>query len=656
MADSDVSDIASPPSKKARQGDIMSLFKSGPIKTTSKNEIGKENKPNNTETEIQDDTSSVQVTEPEAPTTPTARRPSIGTPKSGKKRSREEIEANKAEREKKKKEKETREELRKQAWAQELERRKEKKRIKEEEKQKREEQRKAEKAERDERLKKQAEDKKEKEEQRRLEKLKKDEEKAKLLLEKEEQKRKKEEEKIKEEKQKEQARLLEEEKKRKKEDKFKSFFSSKKRVVTSTQVDVVSRWSKFEVRENQTLAPIRYVDLDQEKIDRLDEILYDNKNSGNTFLDEIKKRKPESRGTFKRILNKDDDCKLINPELELALKKGSKMKLLQFHRNYRPAYFGTFRKKTSVTGKCPFHKDTNLFDYDFDSDEEWDEPEDGEEIDQNDEKSDEEMDMEDDENNGFMVPHGYLSSDEENQEENDKDLFQSSADRQKAKQATYDKMRKMKIKKLNINIRTKLDLKPIFILDMKHHPINLVHDYVTIRKPRVQKPKAIPKPKLNPENNEKVVTNDKSPGKSSKKTPEPAPKTPKTPSILGFAKKVTDSEKATQLFNAAQKAAQRQREKKEEEQRKKAEAEAKKLEAEKAKKADAEKAKKVFSNAQDNNTDNPNQGASGKINVLTPKRKKKVALKTVSVVAEKSTQPTLSFAKKKKSDDVIVIE
>ena len=47
---------------------------------------------------------------------------------------------------------------------------------------------------------------------------------------------------------------------------------------------------------------------------------------------------------------------------------------------------------------------------------------------------------------------------------------------------------------------------------------------------------------LNPENNEKVVTNDKSPGKSSKKTPEPAPKTPKTPSILGFAKKVTDSE------------------------------------------------------------------------------------------------------------------
>ena len=101
MADSDVSDIASPPSKKARQGDIVSLFKNGPIKTTSKNEIGKENKPNNTETEIQDDISSVQVTEPEAPTTPTARRPSIGTPKSGKKRSREEIEANKAEREKK---------------------------------------------------------------------------------------------------------------------------------------------------------------------------------------------------------------------------------------------------------------------------------------------------------------------------------------------------------------------------------------------------------------------------------------------------------------------------------------------------------------------------------------------------------------------------
>jgi len=79
---------------------------------------------------------------------------------------------------------------------------------------------------------------------------------------------------------------------------------------------------------------------------------------------------------------------------------------------------------------------------------------------------------------------------------------------------------------------------------------------------------------------------DKSPGKgaSSKKTPENTPKTPKTPSILSFAKKVDSNEVRTQMFNSAQKAAQRQKEKKEDELRKKAEAEMKKIEAEKGKK------------------------------------------------------------------------
>ena len=43
------------------------------------------------------------------------------------------------------------------------------------------------------------------------------------------------------------------------------------------------------------------------------------------------------------------------------------MKLLQFHRNYRPAYFGTFRKATVLSGRHPFKKDTKLFDYDIDS-------------------------------------------------------------------------------------------------------------------------------------------------------------------------------------------------------------------------------------------------------------------------------------------------
>ena len=94
MADSDVSDIASPPSKKARQGDLISLFKNGQKKKT--NEVEKENKPNNTESDEITENISEPETQPETPSTPKTRRPSINTPKSGKKRSREEIEAKKA--------------------------------------------------------------------------------------------------------------------------------------------------------------------------------------------------------------------------------------------------------------------------------------------------------------------------------------------------------------------------------------------------------------------------------------------------------------------------------------------------------------------------------------------------------------------------------
>ena len=63
------------------------------------------------------------------------------------------------------------------------------------------------------------------------------EEKAKRLQEKEDIKRKKDEEKLREEKLKEEARLAEEAKKKEAENKFKSFFSGKKRIVTTTKVN-----------------------------------------------------------------------------------------------------------------------------------------------------------------------------------------------------------------------------------------------------------------------------------------------------------------------------------------------------------------------------------------------------------------------------------
>jgi Chromatin assembly factor 1 subunit A len=50
------------------------------------------------------------------------------------------------------------------------------------------------------------------------------------------------------------------------------------------------------------------------------------------------------------------------------------MKVLSFHEDYRPPYKGTFSKTSTVlTGRNPFEKDHNVFNYDFDSEGEWEE-------------------------------------------------------------------------------------------------------------------------------------------------------------------------------------------------------------------------------------------------------------------------------------------
>ena len=56
------------------------------------------------------------------------------------------------------------------------------------------------------------------------------------------------------------------------------------------------------------------------------------------------------------------------------MKVDSRMKVLSFHEDYRPPYKGTFSKTSAVlTGRNPFEKDHNVFNYDFDSEGEWEE-------------------------------------------------------------------------------------------------------------------------------------------------------------------------------------------------------------------------------------------------------------------------------------------
>lgn len=86
-----------------------------------------------------------------------------------------------------------------------------------------------------------------------------------------------------------------------------------------------------------------------------------------------------------------------------------RMKLLQFHEDVRPAYYGTWSKayngKSVVNGRRPFAKDTQTLNYDYDSEAEWDYDVDCEDI----------HTLDPDEDNDMLL----LESTDEEEEDND---------------------------------------------------------------------------------------------------------------------------------------------------------------------------------------------------------------------------------------------
>lgn len=120
-------------------------------------------------------------------------------------------------------------------------------------------------------------------------------------------------------------------------------------------------------------------------------------------------------------VNNDRSCPIYTDCSLAEVKKfKSRKQLLQFDKSHRPAFYGIWAKKSHVVGPCrPLRKDPDL-DYDIDSDEDWEEEDPGESLsdcDKDDEgesleegcsKSDDEDESED----GFFVPDGYLSENE----------------------------------------------------------------------------------------------------------------------------------------------------------------------------------------------------------------------------------------------------
>jgi flagellar biosynthesis GTPase FlhF len=87
---------------------------------------------------------------------------------------------------------------------------------------------------------------------------------------------------------------------------------------------------------------------------------------------------------------------------------------LYFAEDFRPAYVGTFSKKsTVVSGRRPFAKDKELFNYDYDSEGEWEEEEvcDGEDLGEDDGDDDEELDEYDKANKNEFIYDEFFRED-----------------------------------------------------------------------------------------------------------------------------------------------------------------------------------------------------------------------------------------------------
>ncbi|XP_022412959.1 chromatin assembly factor 1 subunit A isoform X2 [Delphinapterus leucas] len=285
--------------------------------------------------------------------------------------------------------------------------REEARRAKEEARKKREEEKELKEKER--REKREKDEKEKAEKQRRKEERRKERQEA--LEAKLEEKRKKEEEK----------RLREEEKRIKAEKaEITRFFQKPKTPqAPKTLAGSCGKFAPFEIKEHMVLAPRCRTAFDQDLCDQLDQLLQ--QQSGEfSFLKDLKSRRPLRSGPTV-VCNQNTE--LFNSDVVILesskvdgvpeRRRFGRMKLLQFSENHRPAYWGTWNRKTTVIHpRDPWAQDRSLLDYEVDSDEEWEEDEPGESLSHSEGDDDDEVGEDEDEDDGFFVPHGYLSEDE----------------------------------------------------------------------------------------------------------------------------------------------------------------------------------------------------------------------------------------------------
>ncbi|XP_030754064.1 chromatin assembly factor 1 subunit A-like isoform X2 [Sitophilus oryzae] len=358
-------------------------------------------------------------------------------------------------REQKQKEREEREKQ-KQAERQKIKEQKEAERLKQLEMKQKEKEIKEEAKKKEKEIKEEAKKKeKEEKEQKRKEKEEQEEQKRK---EKELEKQKKQQE-I-EEKNKEKQK--EEEKKQKTAALFVNFFKKPESIIKEKKVEKPTQcvFMPFEVKADMRLPPTRKI-LSKDSLEKLDEFVRNQDNTA-SYLNDIKSETFQPGKTSKTwpYEEVDDDIVIVEEDKTLGQTicgdtsnvQKLKAKFLYFHENRRPAYFGTWRKKSAVIRpRRPFEEDTSHFNYEEDSDDDWEEEEQGESLDVSGDEEDKDAENDKDDyevDNDFFVPHGHLSDDEIDDEENAKLSPESLKQKLKLLKDEFDEDMKSKTHKL----------------------------------------------------------------------------------------------------------------------------------------------------------------------------------------------------------------
>ncbi|XP_055843758.1 chromatin assembly factor 1 subunit A [Episyrphus balteatus] len=345
--------------------------------------------------------------------------------------------------------------------------------LRKKEREEKEEQKRREREEKEDQRRKEKEDK----ERKRLAEVEaKNEEKRKKDEAKEEERRKKDEDRRRKEIEKEE----EENKKKKAAQAFTKFFVPKP-AKPITDEDQESRedaesvdslaFRPFQVKGAMRLAPLVRREFNDNSREKLDSFLKSTQTDKSAlYIGELKSKAHTPLRGFKTVLKNnfeddEDDVIIIASELENAAQtideprtmpiQTYRAKYYYFRENRRPPFYGTWRKKSTViTSRRPFATDKAFFDYEVDSDDEWEEEEPGESLNGSEDEKDESEDEDYEVDNEWFVPHGHLSDEEmQNEDELGPD---TSREAQKAKLKALQQEFAQEMKKKTEKIKPRL--------------------------------------------------------------------------------------------------------------------------------------------------------------------------------------------------------